>query len=62
MQTHRHVLLFISDLLALLKATRRSFESKDMPESREAKIASASGMYATRLTPEDQEPSDFSNG
>lgn len=61
MQTHRHVLLFISDLLVLLKATRGSSESKDMPESREAKIASAGAMHATRLTPEDQEPSDFSN-
>lgn len=43
-------LLFIIDLIVLLKTTRGSSKSKDMPESRKSKIA-ADSIYMSPISP-----------
>ena len=52
-------LLFIIDLLGLLKTTRGSSKSKDMPESRKSKIAADSVCMSPDSPPRIKSPQTF---
>ena len=51
--------LFIIDLLGLLKTTRGSSKSRDMPESRKSKIAADSVCMSPVSPPRSKSPQTF---